>query len=357
MTAGCHKAEPPAAPPPPPVVEVAAAATRDVPVYQEWIGTADGMVNATIRAQVSGYLVRQNYREGDSVKKGQVLFEIDARPFRATLEQARADYARQEAQYVAAKANLNRVRPLVAQNAVSQKDLDDAVAREQSAQASVQVARAAVTKAELDLGFTQISSPIDGVAGIAKAQLGNLVGPGATEELTTISTLDPIKVFVAISEQEYLRAAEHGGRADKLPLELILADGSRFPHPGSVSFADRQVDPRTGTIRVATLFPNPGNLIRPGQFARVRAQVRVEANAVVVPQRAVGELQGRHQVAVVGSDDTVRVRGVTVGERSGNQWIIREGLQPGERVVAEGTQKAGDGVKVSPKPFTAQPSP
>jgi membrane fusion protein (multidrug efflux system) len=382
LAVGCEKGEK-AGPPGPPAVEVVEVVQKDVPIYYEWVGTLDGFVNATIRAQVSGYLVKQNYGDGDLVKKGQVLFEIDPRTFEAALAQAKGtlDQAKgtvdqskavvevQESRWATAKANLARVKPLAEQNAVSQKDLDDAVGMEQStrssvlaaqasvvaAQASVAAAQAAVDKAQLDLGFTKIISPIDGIAGIAKAQIGNLVGPGSTDELTTVSTVDPIKVYVSISEQEYLKAAEKtGDQRGKASLELILADGSVHPRKGEIAYADRQMDVRTGTIRVASIFPNPNNVLRPGQFARIRAEIEVKKGALVIPQRAVTELQGRFLVAVVSPENKVSIKPVKTGARFGQLWVIEQGLQAGEKVVAEGTQKVREGIVVSPKPFSAE---
>ena len=348
---GCKK-EQKAGPPPVPDVEVFTVIQKNVPIYQEWVGTADGYVNATIRAQVQGYLIRQDYKEGDFVKKGQVLFEIDPRTFQAAVEQAKGQLAVQQASWDTATANLKRIRPLAEKNAVSLKDLDDAVGKEQASHASVLAAKAAVDKAELELGFTKITSPVDGIAGAAKAQIGNLVGPGATEELTTVSTVNPLKVYIQVSEQEYLKSAEHGkGSAAKIPLELILADGTVYPHKGSFSFADREVDVRTGTIKIATLFPNPGNILRPGQFGKIRAEMSVERGALLIPQRAVTEMQGQYLVAVVGQDNKVAIKRVTPGYRIDSNWIISEGLKSGERVVAEGVQKVKDGMTVNPKPF------
>ena len=393
LVSGCDKGQGREAPPPP-TVEVAGVTQEDVPVFSEWIGSTDGLVNATIRAQVQGYLIERDYKEGDFVKKGQVLFAIDPRPFeaaldqaeaawnqtraalshsQATLEQAKAEVIRLEAQHTIAKANLRRIKPLAEQNAVSQKDLDDAVGAEQSADASIKAAQAGVNaaqaaieaaqasavaaravaeKVKLDLSFTRIYSPIDGIAGIAKAQIGNLVGPGSIEELTTVSTVDPIKVYISMSEQEYLRDAQIGrGPAQQVPLGMILSDGSLYPLPGRFIFADRQVDMRTGTIKVAALFPNPGNVIRPGQYARIRTRAQVKKGALLVPQRAVTELQGSYQVAVVGTDNRVVIRMVKVAERVDNLWVIDEGLKPGERVVAEGVQKVKPGMVVNPRPF------
>jgi membrane fusion protein (multidrug efflux system) len=358
---GCGEKEK-AAEPPPPEVMVAEVVQKDVPIYQEWVASMDGIVNATILAQVEGYLIKQNYKEGDYVKKGDLLFKIDPRPFRAALDEARAVLAKQRAVLQTAQANLNRILPLAEANAVSQRDKDNAVGMVQAAEAQVLSAKASVRKAELDLSFTKITSPIDGIAGSARAQIGDLVGTPQSLELTKVSTVNPIKVYVPISEREYLRAAEKSELetkpdSEEMTFDLILADESTWPETGTFSFADRQVDPRTGTIRVAILFPNPDNILRPGQFAKVRALVSTEKNALLVPQRAVGELQGNYQVAVVDADNTVKIRNVKVGERYGELWVIREGLKPGERVVAEGTQKVGDGVKVTPKPYTPQKPP
>ena len=353
LSTGCGK-EQKAAPPPPPAVEVSEVIRKDVPVYSEWVGTADGLVNATIRAQVSGYLLKQNYREGEFVRTGQVLFEIDPRTFQAVVDSAKGALAQAEARWGTAKANLDRVRPLAARNAVSQKDLDDATGTEQSTRASVDSAKAQLEEAQLNLGFTRITSPVDGIAGIAKAQVGNLVGPGQIQELTAVSTVDPIKVYFSISEQEYLRFRRGmeqqptQERAQALPLELVLADGSVYPHKGRISLADRQVDVKTGTLKLGSLFPNPGNLLRPGQYALVRATMETKKGALLVPQRAVTELQGKFLVAVVGADNAVELRPVTPAERVGSLWVIDKGLKPGERVVVEGVQKVRTGVRVVP---------
>jgi membrane fusion protein (multidrug efflux system) len=357
---GCSEKKKPTAAPPPPEVEVAQVIQKDVPVHQEWVAALDGMVNATILAQVQGYLIQQNYKEGDFVKKGTLLFEIDPRPFQATLDEATAALAKQQSVLQTAQANLKRILPLAAANAVSQKDKDDAIGAVQSAEAQVLASQAQVRKAELDLGFTRIVSPIDGIAGAASAQIGDLVGTPQARVLTTVSTVDPIKVNMPISEREYLQVVEKSEQerkadAEKTTFDLILANGQTWPHKGTFSFADRQVDPETGTIRVTILFPNPNNTLRPGQYAKVRALMQTEKGALLVPQRSVGELQGRYQVAVVEADDTVHIRGVKVGERIDNLWVIQEGLKAGERVVAEGIQKVGDGVKVAPTPFAAKP--
>jgi len=358
---------------PPPAVEVLQVLRRDVPIYQEWVGTADGMVNATIRAQVTGYLIRQNYKEGDLVRNGQVLFEIDPRTFRAALAQAEAQESQAEggvvqaeAQHTNARANLDRIKPLADQNAVSKKDLDDAIGAEGSTQAAVvaaranvAAARAAVEKARLDLGFTKITSPIAGIAGIAKAQVGNLVGPAQGGELTTVSKIDPIKIYFTTSEQAYIASMRKFpantaafDRRKGAPYELNLADGSLYPYKGRFYAADRQVDERTGTLRLAVLFPNPGNRIRPGQFAHVRVAAGTKKGALLVPQRAVSELQGSYQVAVVGPDNRAEIRTVKPAERIGALWVIDDGIKPGERVVVEGVQKVRQGAPVTPKPLS-----
>ena len=371
LAAGCGK-EQKAAPPPPPTVEVSEVVRKDVPVYSEWVGTTDGLVNATIQAQVTGYLVKQNYREGELVKKGQVLFEIDPRTFQAAVDAAKGSLAQAEARWETAKANLQRVRPLAAKNAVSQKDLDDNIGAELSTRASVESAKAQLDTAQLNLGFTRIASPVDGIAGIAKAQIGNLVGPGQIQELTAVSTVDPIKAYIAISEQEYMKFRRKQGAktaensAEAIPLELILADGTVYPHKGRVALADRQVDVKTGTMRIGALFPNPGNLLRPGQYGTVRATMETKKGALLVPQRAVTEVQGKFLVAVVGADNAVELRPVTPAERVGSLWVIDKGVNAGERVVVEGVQKVKTGVRVNPtqaaaegeaKPATAPPSP
>lgn len=401
LAAGCGQGQKgPTAPPPPPV-EVVEVLQKDVPVYSEWIASTDGAVNATIRAQVQGYLVSQRYREGDLVERGQLLFEIDARPFQATLshaeaaeqqavaalsqaeatlEQSKADVAKQEALWVNAKANYDRFKELVGRGAVAQKDVDDATGAERAtaaavtaakanvtaAQAAIAVqraaiaaARAAAEKARVDLGFTKIVAPVSGIAGIAKAQIGDLVGPppGSTEELTTVSMVDPIKVYVPMSEQEYLARARQGHDTAGGPIELTLADGSRHPQTGRIAFADRQVDVQTGTIKVAVLFPNPGNVLRPGQFARVRAQRSVKTGALLVPQRAVMEQQGSYQVAVVGADQKVDIRPVKVGQQVGALWVIDDGVRPGEQVIVEGLQKVRPGMAVTAQPYATPATP
>ena len=358
----------------PPEVEVVQVEQKDVPISKEWVGTLEGLVNAQIRPQVTGYLLRQNYKDGSFVKKDELMFEIDPRTFRAALDQTKGQLANAEQQLATAEANqvkaqldVNRYTPLAKEQAVTQQDLDNAVQANLAAQAQVRAAKAQidaakgqVDAAQLNLGFTKVVSLIDGIAGIAQAQIGDLVGP--TTLLTTVSTVDPIKVYFPVSEQGYLNyikenpdAAKRAAQERQMGLQLILADGSLYPHKGNFSFADREVDVRTGTLRLQGLFPNPGNILRPGQFARVRAITTTKKGALLVPQRAVTELQGNYQVAVVGNDNKVSIRPVKVGERVGTQWIIDEGLKPGERVVAEGIQRVKAGMTVNPKPLKATP--
>jgi RND family efflux transporter MFP subunit len=371
-------------------VEVAQVEQKDVPIYSEWIGTLDGMVNAEIKAQVSGYLLSKSYTEGSFVRKGQSLFEIDPRPLQAQLAQADGQQLQSQAQVAQAEANqgktqldVDRYIPLAKAKAITDQELDNAVqtnlaAKAQvkannagvvsakaaivAAKATIAAAEAIVKTAELNLGFTRIASPIDGIAGLAQAQVGNLVSP-TSGTLTTVSTVDPIKVYFTPTEQEYLNFArlnptqsERDAAGRKLELELVLVDGTIYPHQGRFFVADRQVDQRTGAIRIAGVFPNPGNILRPGQYGRIRAVTSLRQGALLVPQRAVTELQGSYRVAVVGGDNKVSIRSVKVGNRAGSMWIIEEGLNPGERVVAEGTQRVRPDVVVNPKPFVA-PSP
>jgi RND family efflux transporter MFP subunit len=412
-----------------PEVEVAQVEQKDVPIYSEWIGTLDGMVNAEIKAQVAGYLLRQDYKEGAFVSKGQLLFEIDPRPFQAALDlakgqvaqaqgqleqaksqltqseaqlaqansqllQAQAQQAQAEANQGKAQLDVDKYTPLVQQKAVTQQDMDNAVqanlaAKAQvkastagvetahaqvraanaqigsakativSATAAIKAAEAQAETAQLNLGFTRIVSPIDGIVGIAQAQVGNLVGPPNGATLTMVSTVDPIKVYFTMGEQEYLKFTnrnptqrERDAADKKLELELVLVDGTTYPQKGTFFVADRQVDQKTGAIRMAGLFPNQGNTLRPGQYGRVRAATSTREGALLVPQRAVTELQGSYRVAVVDSNNKVSLRAVKVGERVENMWIIEDGLNPGESVIAEGTQRVKDGAAVRPKPYT-----
>jgi membrane fusion protein (multidrug efflux system) len=399
FTVSCSKSTQASNPGEPLAVEVVPVEQRDVPIYSEWIGTLEGLVNADIKAQVSGYLLRQAYAEGSFVQKGQLLFEIDPRPFQAVVDQAegqlaqangqvaqaKAQLAQNEAQLAVAEANqartqldVDRYVPLAKQQAITQQDLDNATqnnlaakaqiqaaqaqietarAQIQAASATVQAATASVETAKLNLGFTRLTSPIDGIAGMAEQQVGALVSP-SSGRVTTVSTVDPIRVYFTASEQEYLdfhrrystpttlEAARKG-----LRLELILADGTVYPHIGSFYFADREVNQGTGSIRVAGLFPNPESLLRPGQYGRVRTSIRNKPAALLIPQRSVTEVQGTYQVAVVDSANKVDIRIVKPSDRVGAQWIIDSGLKPGERVVAEGVQKVRTGMPVVPKPY------
>jgi membrane fusion protein (multidrug efflux system) len=389
---GCSGASSAASAPPPPDVEVARVEQKDVAIYREWIGTLDGMVNATIKAQVTGYLLTQNYAEGSFVRKGQLLFEIDPRPFQAALDQAqgqlsqangqvaqaRAQLVQSQAQLAQARANQHRTQldvdryiPLAQQQAITQQDLDNATqnnlsaqaqvdaasaqietvkAQIQAAEASVEAAKAAVEATRVNLGFTRLTSPIDGVAGKAQVQIGNLVSTTGGP-ITTVSTLEPIKAEFTVSEQEYLKFTQRASDLNHLQLDLILADGSTYPRKGKFLFADRQVDPSTGAILLTGLFPNPGNILRPGQYGKVRAIVGIQENALLVPQRAVTELQGNYQVAVVNDDNKVAIATVKVGDRVGRLWTINEGLKAGQRVITDGAMKVRPGVQVNPKPF------
>ena len=389
----CSRTSAGAVAPGPPDVEVAAVEQRDIPVYREWIGTLDGMVNAAIRAQVTGYLLTQDYSEGSFVRKGQLLFQIDPRPLQAAadqargqlaqangqLAQARAQYQQSEAQLASAEANQrkaqfdeDRYTPLAAQHAVTQQDLDNAVqnnisakaqikvatsqveaakAQIQAASAAVEAAKATLEAANVNLGFTKLYSPIDGIAGNAQIQIGNLVSPSSQNPVTTVSTVDPIKVTFAVSEQEYLRLSQQRKPTDPTPpLALILADGSVYPHQGKYAFAERQVNQSTGAIEATGLFPNPGNILRPGQYGKVRVAVETLHGALLVPQQAVSELQGSYQVAAVDGNDAVAIKPIRVGDQVGSLWVVRDGLSPGERVIVDGVQKVGPGMHVKPKP-------
>jgi membrane fusion protein (multidrug efflux system) len=375
---------------PPPEVEVARVQQQDVPVQREWIGTLDGLVNAAIKAQVTGYLLTQNYTEGSFVKKGQLLFEIDPRPFQAALNQAQGQLSQATGQLAQAKAQLvqaqaqlgqaqanqrrtqldvDRYIPLAKQQAITQQDLDNATqnnlsaeaqvkaagaqvetakAQIQAADAGVEAANAAVEAARVNLGFTQLTSPIAGIAGKAQVQIGNLVSHDGGP-ITIVSTLEPIKAEFTVSEQEYLRLVRNQNELERLQLELILADGTTYPHKGRFLFADRQVDQSTGAILLTGQFPNPGNILRPGQYAKVRTVVGRQEHVLLVPQRAVTELQGNYQVAVVNDDNKVAIENVKVGDRVGALWMISEGLKPGQRVITDGLMKARPGLQVNPK--------
>ena len=351
LSEGCENKSVSAAPPPPPTVQVAEVTQRDVPVYHEWIATLDGFVNAVIQPQVSGYLIQQNYREGEVVRKNEVLFKIDPRPFQAILDQAKAQLAQAEAQLGKTQLDVQRDTPLAKEKAIAQSQLDNDIQANLAAKATVQADHAAVEQAEINLEFTNVRSLVDGVAGIATGQVGNLVGPQTV--LTTVSQLDPIKAYFVASEQEYLAFVQRNPTVASrekteraLVFDLVLADGSTYPKKGKFYAADRHVDAATGAIRLAGVFPNPDNVLRPGQYGRVRFVSYIRPGALLVPQKAVTELQGMYQVAVVGSDGKVSIRTVQVGERTGPMWIIEQGVKPGERVVVEGVQKVRDGMPV-----------
>jgi membrane fusion protein (multidrug efflux system) len=335
-------------------VQVVRAVQQDVPVYGDWVATLDGYVNAQIQPEVSGYLVKQLYREGSYVQKDQVLFQIDPQTFQATLDQAQAQLAQAQAHLALAEINVRRDTPLVEQRAIAQSQLDAETADERQSKAAVQAAEAAVEQAQINLNFTAVRSLTDGIAGIATTQVGNLVAPGTL--LTSVSKVNPIKVYFSISEQEYLRfsrGTQKGsggtpGDIRALKLQLELSDGTQYPYKGNVIFVNRQVDPQTGTIQVVGAFPNPGNILRPGQFGRVHAATAVNRSAILVPQRCVTELQGTYQVAVVDGNDKVSIRNVKVGERVGSLWIIESGLNAGEEVISEGNAKVQDGMTVNP---------
>jgi RND family efflux transporter MFP subunit len=358
LLAGCggRGATPPMAPP---EVKVIAVAQRDVPIVSEWVATLDGYVNAQIQPQVAGYIVKQTYREGSPVHKGDILFEIDPRPFQAVLDQARAQLAQAVAQLGKTQLDVDRDTPLAKERAIAQSQFDNDVQANLAAKAAVQSSEAQVEQAQLNLGFTHVTSLFDGIAGIAQVQLGNLVNPSIV--LTSVSQVNPIKAYFPMSEQEYLRLADSinapqdhvDAPKDAPPLELILADGTVYPSKGRVLYTDRQVDITTGTIRVVSAFPNPKNFLRPGEFGRIRASTYTRTGALLVPQRAVIDLQGSFQLAVVGSDNKVSVRIVKVGERVGTEWIIDSGVKQGEMVIVEGVQKVRDGVSVNPKRLTA----
>jgi membrane fusion protein (multidrug efflux system) len=378
ILSGCGK-DAPAAPAqmPPPDVNVVSVTQEDVPVNGSWIGTLDGFTNAQIQPQVTGYVIRQDYREGSLVRKDAVLFEIDPRPFQAALDQAKGQLAQAkgqlaqaEAQLALAEINVKRDTPLAKARAIAQSQLDNDVQQHATVEATIetdkaaiQTAEAAIETANLNLGFTKVRSLVDGIAGIATIQIGNLVSP--TNVLTTVSQVNPIKAYFPISEQEYLQVADRikpGAGGDWLrnsaavPLTLTLSNGSEYGKKGRIVFTDRQVDPQTGTIRIVGAFPNPGNVLRPGQFGRVSALTNVLKGALVIPQRAVTELQGRYQVAVVGADNKVSIRDVAVGARFGSNWVIQSGLSAGDRVITEGLAKVRDGAVVNVKPDTATPS-
>jgi membrane fusion protein, multidrug efflux system len=358
----CGKKQAPV--PPPPAVEVATVIQKDVPITKEWIGSLDGYINADIRPQVTGYVLKQVYKEGSFVRRGDVLFEIDPRQFRAALDQAKGVLAQNAAALAKTKLDVARFTPLAAERAISQQELDNAIAAERQAQANVDSARAAVEQAQLNLGWTEVESPIDGIAGIAKSQVGDLVNGQTT--MTTVSVVDPIKVFFNPSEQEYMAWALKRGPVDavrstppqdKGMLTLVLSDGTAYAHRGDPLLANRNVDVKTGTIQVEGIFPNPNHLLRPGQYAKIHAATDIRKGAILVPQRAVSELQGLFQVAVVGPNNKIEIRPVQTGDRIGSLWIVEKGLSPGDRVVVEGIQKVKPDMVVNPKPAAETATP
>ena len=353
---GCGRTQAAAAPPPPPEVRVAPVVQQDVPVYSEWVATLDGYVNAQVRPQVSGYIIKQNYKEGSLVRKGEVLFEIDPRPFQAALDRAKGDLAQAQAQLGKSNLDVERDTPLAEARAIAKSQLDNEIQAKLGAQAVIESDKAAVEQAELNLEWTKVTSLVDGIAGIAQIQIGNLVGSNSI--LTSVSQLEPIKAYFPISEREYVLVQKNSNAIPSKhdigffgnSLELILTDGSVYAKKGKILLADRQVDPNTGTIRIVAAFPNPGNILRPGQYGRVRVETGIKKHALLTPQSAVAQSQGNYQVAVVGSDRKVSMRGVKPGQTVGTMWVIDEGLKPGEQVVTEGLQRVKEGSLVTAKP-------
>jgi RND family efflux transporter MFP subunit len=353
LMAGCGKTN--AAPAvPTPEVEVAKVVQKDVPIFSEWVATLDGYVNAQIQPQVTGYIIRQTYKEGSLVRKGQILFQIDPRPFQALLDQANAQLAQAQAQLGKTEMDVIRDTPLAKERAIAQSQLDNDIQANRAAKAAVKAAEAQVEQAQLNVEFTEVKSLVDGVVGIAQVQIGNLVNP--TTVLTSVSQMDPIKAYFSISEQEYLHYAERINAqtqkempSDGPPFELILADGSTYPYKGAGLLTNRQVDTATGSIQVVCSFPNPHNILRPGQFGRLRAAADVRRGALLVPQKSVNELQGAYQLAVVGTDNKVSIRPIKVGDRVGDSWIVESGVKPGDLVIVEGLQKVQGGSPVKIK--------
>lgn len=347
------------APPPPPPAGIKAAIVlqRDVPIYLEAIGQTRGNTETEILARVEGYVEKVNFQEGTMVSKGQLLYTLDPHVPEATLAQVKGNLAEAEAQWVRTQQDVERFKPLVANNAVSRQEYETSVALERAAAASVEAARAAERRAEVDLGYTKVTSPVDGLIGRTEVQAGTLVGRGAPTLLTRISKIDPIHVRFTLSEQDYLRFARAKGsqptkEEQEKPLQMVLADGSTHPEPGHLVFVDRNVDPESGTILLEASFPNPDRIVRPGQYAKVRATVEVKPGAILVPQRAVQEIQGIYSIAVLKADDTVDLRNVRAGERVGSLWVIDSGLKPGDRIVVEGMQKVRQGAKVTAEQVT-----
>jgi membrane fusion protein (multidrug efflux system) len=356
---GCGPKAPPA--PPPPEVLVTEVKKQDVPIYNEYVGQLDASVNATIQARVQGYLISQNYQEGQLVKKDDVLFEIDRRPFAAALAQAKAAFLQADASAKQAEMNAQRAADLFQRKVSSEQERDNAVQSAVAARAQAEAQQAAVEQAQLNLDYTTIHAPVDGIGGLVRVQVGDLISAGTT--LTTVTKVDPIKAYFTVSEQRFSeysrRYADPQARIaheKELRFDLILADGSAYPHTGEWFAADNQVDSRTGSLRIAASFPNPGNILRPGQFARIRVLSETKPGALLVPQRAVTELQGSTQVAVVGPENKVHIQPVRMGRRIDHEWIVEEGLKAGDKVIVEGVQKAREGALVNPKPWVP-PSP
>jgi membrane fusion protein (multidrug efflux system) len=347
--AGCaSKEEKPA--PPPLGVTVTPVVQKDVPIHQEWVGTMVGNVDAEIRPKVEGFLLTRLYTEGSYVEKGQPMFQLDKRQAQAAVEQATGNLERARAALSQAQIDVRRFTPLVAQKAVSQAELDKATSSERAASATVDADQAALDNAKLNLGWTTVTSPISGIAGVAKVGIGDLITP--TTVMTTVSTVNPIYVDINIAEQDYMRFQRNKPSQSKQPnLELILGDGTIYPLRGSVRFVNREVDSRTGTIQVRGEFPNPGNVLRPGQYARIRAITELRKAAFLIPQQSVSELQGVYQVGVVGSDNKVTIKTVKLGPQFGDMWVVESGLQPGESVIVDGLQRVKTGVTVAPTPF------
>ena len=343
---GCSsKEEKPA--PPPPGVTIAPVLQKDVPIHQEWVGTMVGNVDADIRPKVEGFLLARVYTEGSYVQKGQPMFQLDKRQAEAAVEQATGNLGRARAALEQAKIDVRRYTPLVAQKAVSQAELDKAQSSERAATASVDSDQAVLDNAKLNLGWTTVTAPISGIAGVAKAGIGDLMTP--TTVMTTISNVNPIYVDISIAEQDYMRLTrEKPSSANKQNLELILGDGTVYPHPGKVLFVNREVDSRSGTIQVRGEFPNPGNVLRPGQYARIRAVTELRKGALLIPQQAVSELQGVYQVGVVGTDNKVSIKTVKLGPLFGDMWVVESGLQRGENVIVDGLQRVKTGITVAP---------
>jgi RND family efflux transporter MFP subunit len=348
---GCSSnADKPATPPPPPGVTVAAVTQKDVVIHQEWVGTMVGNVDADIRPKVDGFLLTKDYVEGSYVTKGQPMFQLDQRQTQAAVEQAQGKLERARATLAQAQIDVRRYTPLVAQKAVSQAELDKATSTERAATAEVAAEQAVLDNAKLNLGWATVTSPISGIAGIAKVGIGDLMTPSTV--MTTVSSVNPIYVDFSIAEQDYMRfAREKTGRSDARSLELLLGDGSLFPSRGRALLVNREVDSRTGTIQVRAEFPNPGNVLRPGQYARIRAVTQTRNGALVIPQASVSELQGIYQVGVVDSANKVEIKTIKLGPQSGDMWVVESGLQLGDKVVVEGLQRVKSGMTVTPSPF------